>query len=74
MLSLIYFSVAWLGFLYLFNSAIARSFKKVRPNIVLLYISSLALIGVFGHEFIARRCAGISRTLAILFISIMVNG
>ena len=38
--------------IYLFNSALAKKFKKVDPKIALLYVSSVAIIGVFGEVFV----------------------
>ena len=51
MLTLIYFSVAWVLIVYLFNSLVARSFKKISIETAALYISTVALIGVFGEVF-----------------------
>lgn len=49
---LLYFSLAWLGAIYLFNCAIARKFKAIDIEIALLYISSVMLLGVFGEVLI----------------------
>lgn len=45
------FTLFWLSAIYLFNSALARSFKKIDLKIALLYTSTVALIGVFGEVF-----------------------
>lgn len=50
-MSLVYFSLAWTAVVYAFNCILARKFKAVSWNIALLYISSVALIGVFGEIF-----------------------
>ena len=48
---LIYFSLAWVVSVYLFNSALAREFKTVKLKPLLLYVSTVAMIGTFGEVF-----------------------
>lgn len=50
-MALVLFTVAWIVAIYLFNSAFARRLKKIEIKIALLYITSIALIGVFGEVF-----------------------
>jgi hypothetical protein len=52
MLSLFYFSLGWILVLYLFNSAIAREFKKINLPVLLAYVSSVVVLGVFGEVLI----------------------
>lgn len=52
MLSLVYFSIAWIAIIYLFNCLVAREFKRVHPTRALAYISSVVLLGVFGEVLI----------------------
>ncbi len=46
------FGVLLAAIVYLFNSAIARGFKKIQPARALLYMSTVAMIGVFGEVFV----------------------
>lgn len=48
-LQLAIFSSAWIVGLYLFNSLIARQFKKVSLKPMLLYVCCLAMLGVYGE-------------------------
>lgn len=48
-LPLVYFSLGWVGVIYLFNSVIAGKFKGIDVWTVLLYVTSVALVGVFGE-------------------------
>ena len=49
LLQLTYFSLAWVGVLYLFNCALAKELKRIDFKIALLYVTSVALVGVFGE-------------------------
>lgn len=48
-LPLVYFSLGWIGVIYLFNSVIAKKFKGIDLGTALLYVTSVALVGVFGE-------------------------
>lgn len=48
-LSLTLFTLLWFVLLYLLNSLIARSFKKINLKLVTVYFMTVALIGVFGE-------------------------
>jgi len=48
---LIFFSVFLLATIYLVNVIIARKFKRIEPTPALLYVSTVAMIGVFGEIF-----------------------
>ena len=50
--SLFLFSVLLIVSVYLVNSIIARRFKKVQLSRALLYMSTVAMIGVFGEVFV----------------------
>lgn len=45
----ILFAISWTAVLYILNSVIAGLPKKIDPKQALLYISSVAMIGVFGE-------------------------
>ncbi|HTH72313.1 MAG TPA: hypothetical protein VL737_03035 [Candidatus Pristimantibacillus sp.] len=51
-LGLTLFAIGWLVGIYIFNSAIARSLKKIQPARALLYVSTVAMLGVFGEIFV----------------------
>jgi hypothetical protein len=46
------FTIGWIIVLYLFNSALVRSFKRMEAREVFLYVTTVALIGVFGEVFV----------------------
>lgn len=48
-LPLVYFSLGWVGVIYLFNSVITKEFKRIDVGTALLYATSVALVGVFGE-------------------------
>ncbi len=50
-MNLFFFTIAWIAIVYLFNAAISRKFHKIEPKLAGLYISTVALIGVFGEIF-----------------------
>jgi len=43
------FCLIWITGLYVFNSLVAREFKKISLKPVFLYISTLAMLGVYGE-------------------------
>ena len=49
---LIVFGLSWLVIVYLFNSLVARKFKKINVKLAALYFVTVALIGVFGEIFL----------------------
>ena len=51
-ISLFLFSVLLIVSVYLVNSIIVHSFKKVQLSRALLYVSTVAMIGVFGEIFV----------------------
>jgi hypothetical protein len=51
-LKLASFAICWIVLLYLLNSWIAGTFKRVEPKMALVYFSSIALIGLFGEIFL----------------------
>jgi hypothetical protein len=51
-LSLTLFALLWFAILYLFNSLIAREFKKIDPKQAIAYFMAVALIGIFGELFL----------------------
>src|ERR1700760_1676127 len=48
-IQLILFAAFWLIGLYALNSAIAGGWKKLQVKPVLLYVSTLAMLGVYGE-------------------------
>lgn len=53
-LKLTLFALFWFTAVYLFNSSISRGFKKVEPKLAVLYVSSLAMLGVFGEVLVGN--------------------
>ena len=51
-LSLVVFALLWTGIVYTLDSLIIGHFKKISPKIALLYIATVAMIGVFGEIFL----------------------
>lgn len=51
-LKLILFSLAWFIGIYLFHSAIAREFKRIHVSRALVYISTVAMLGLYGEIFV----------------------
>lgn len=51
-LSLTLFALLWLAIIYLFNSLLAREFKKVSPKQAIAYFMAVALVGIFGEIFL----------------------
>ncbi len=49
---LIFFTIGLIAVTYFFNSLIARRLKPIDPKMALLYISTVAMIGVFGEIFV----------------------
>jgi hypothetical protein len=48
---LVYFSMAWIAGVYLVNSVLAWEFKRIKIKPLLLYVSTVAMIGTFGEVF-----------------------
>jgi hypothetical protein len=48
---LIYFSIGWVASVYLINCLIAGEFKRIKLQSVLLYVSTVAMVGTFGEVF-----------------------
>lgn len=48
---LVYFSVSWIVGVYLVNCLIAREWKKIKLAHMLLFVSTVAMIGTFGEVF-----------------------
>lgn len=48
---LVWFSIAWVAGVYLVNSLFAREFKKIDVKTLLLYVTTVAMIGTFGEIF-----------------------
>ncbi len=46
------FTLFWPLAFYLANSGIARSFKKIDTKMALLYVTTVALIGIYGEIFL----------------------
>lgn len=46
------FTVVWIVVVYLFNSLLARSFKKIVWSRALVYVSTVAMLGLFGEIFV----------------------
>lgn len=51
-LRLVIFTLALVIVTYLFNSVVARRFKPIKLKPALLYITTVAMIGVFGEIFV----------------------
>ncbi len=51
-IKLVLFAAYLIVVIYFFNSLIAREFKKINPKQVLLYFTTVAMIGVFGEVFL----------------------
>ena len=51
-LKLILFALFWVATIYLLNCLIARQFKRPSPRLVLLYFTTVALVGLFGEIFL----------------------
>jgi hypothetical protein len=49
---LVLFSAAWLVGIYLFNSLLARRFKKINVKRALVYITTVAMLGLYGEIFV----------------------
>lgn len=50
-MSLFLFSLTWIAILFIFNCAVARKFKRINISILLVYVSTVALIGMYGEIF-----------------------
>lgn len=48
----ILFTLAWLAIIYLYNSLIARSWKRIKPSEALVSVAATAFIGVYGEIFL----------------------
>lgn len=51
-LQLAYFSIAWFLIIYLFNSVLAKRLKPIQLPEALLYMSTVAMVGVFGEVLV----------------------
>ncbi len=50
-MSITLFSCAWAVVVYLFHSAVSRKFRVIRVRDLLLYMSTFALLGIYGEVF-----------------------
>lgn len=48
---LLIFSLAWIAGVYLVNCLLAREFKRIEVKPLLLYVTTIAMIGTFGELF-----------------------
>jgi hypothetical protein len=48
----VWFAALWAAIIYALNCAIAKSFKRIEPKQLVLYVSTVALIGVSGEIFL----------------------
>lgn len=46
------FSLAWIAGVYLFNCLLARKFKSIVWSRALVYVSTVAMLGLFGEIFV----------------------
>jgi hypothetical protein len=51
-LKLILFALFWVAVIYVLNCLIARQIKRPSPKLVLLYFTTVGLIGLFGEIFL----------------------
>lgn len=51
---LILYAAGWIVAVYLFNALLAKRFQKVNTKLALLYISTMAALGVFGEVFVGN--------------------
>ncbi len=53
-LKLTLFALFWIAAVYFFNSALSRHFKKIEIKLAALYVTSIAMLGVFGEVFVGK--------------------
>jgi hypothetical protein len=58
-IQLILFAASWAIGIYAFNSVVARRFKKIDVKFALLYVSTLAMLGVYGEVILGNLYAHI---------------
>jgi len=51
-LKLVLFAIAWVALIYILNSLIAGTFKRINIKQLAMYATSVAMIGVFGEVFL----------------------
>ena len=51
-LKLVLYALFWIVIVYGFSSLVARKFKKINLKVALLYMATLAMLGVFGEVLI----------------------
>lgn len=52
LISLLLFALLWIFIVYIFNCALTKSFCKIDIKIAILYITTVAFIGVIGETFV----------------------